>query len=158
SDGRHAWAVGGYAGTRTAAGQGTDEVLPARPAGWRTSHIWRYDAGGPATSQAIKPTTVSVPSEPNVISFAFLSSPQCKVQCLATRDAQPDVNLMAAGSQIEQFAKQPGGPAFAVLGGNARGPSDNAAWNAGNGASDFAALPRLLDAFGQLPLYAAFGP
>ena len=35
--GRAAWAVGGYAGTPTAAGIGSGTILPARSTGWRTS-------------------------------------------------------------------------------------------------------------------------
>src|SRR5262249_17618629 len=45
ASGDHVWAVGGYAGTVTSAGQGTTSVLSARPAGWRTASVWRFDAG-----------------------------------------------------------------------------------------------------------------
>ena len=46
--GEHAWAVGGYDGTEDAAGQGTEESLSSRPAGWQTASIWRYDTAGSA--------------------------------------------------------------------------------------------------------------
>src|SRR5262249_9143876 len=48
--------------------------------------------------------------------------------------------------------------AFAILGGNARGPSDRQAYADGNGAADFAELPSRLQPLGSVPLYAAFGP
>lgn len=157
-DGGSAWAVGGYAGTHDAAGLGLDEILPARPFGWRTSAIWRYDASGPVDSPSVSPASVSLPASPSTVGFAFFSSPICKQQCAAVAGAQPDVNLRAATRQIAAFAQQPGGPSFAILGGNARGPMDPGAWNAGDGAVDLAHLPDLLAPLGGVPLYAAFGP
>src|SRR5262249_35101819 len=71
---------------------------------------------------------------------------------------QPDVNLESAAKQIATFAQQSGGPSFAVLGGNARGPFDPTAYLDGNGAADFTQLPTLLQPLGSVPLYAAFGP
>jgi len=158
SDGSAAWAVGGYAGTHDAAGLGLDVILPARPFGWRTSAIWRYDAGGSVPSPAVRAADVSLPARPGTVGFAFFSSPLCKAQCAAVAGAQPDVNLRAAATQIAAFGAQPGGPAFALLGGNARGPMDLASWRAGNGAVDLARLPELLSPLGRLPLYAAYGP
>src|SRR5262249_5538447 len=90
-------------------------------------------------------------------SFAFFSSILCRSQCAATLDAQPDVNLRAAAGQIASLAQQPGGPAFAVLGGNARGPIDAPSYAAGNGAVDFSRLPTPLAPLGGVPLFAAFG-
>jgi hypothetical protein len=158
ADGTHAWAVGGYAGTITAAGQGTGAILPARPIGWQTASIWRFDAGSPLTPPSQGSSGVVLPKLAGLVSFAFFSSPECRVQCAATQDAQPNVNLESAAQQIATFAKQKGGPSFAILGGNARGPADPQAYQAGNGAADFRQLPSLLQPFGNLPLYAAFGP
>jgi hypothetical protein len=158
-DGRRAWVVGGYAGTRSAAGQGLDDVLPARPVGWRTAHIWRYDSGGAAQSPADVPVTVSPPAPaPNTVTFAYFSNIQCRAQCAGTEDAQPDVNLKAALDQIAASAQQPGGPAFAMLGGNARGPIDLTAFQSGAGETDLRRLPTLLAPLGKLPLFAAPGP
>lgn len=158
SDGARLWAVGGYAGTVTAAGQGTSAILPARPSGWRTSSIWRWDADARNVPPGLDATPRVVPARNGTVSFAFFSSALCKVQCGATLGAQPDVNLQSAAEQIVRFAEQPGGPSFAVLGGNARGPSTDQARRAGNGAFDFARLPPLLSPLGDLPLYAAYGP
>jgi hypothetical protein len=155
--GNRLWAVGGYAGTIDAAGFGTSAVLPARPTGWRTASIWRYDADGNVDPPLLAESRVSIPAKPGTVSFAFFTSPACRVQCSATLDAQPDVNLQAAGAQIASFAREPGGPSFAVLGGDARGPLDTQAFANGNGALDFPELPHLLDSFGTVPVYAAFG-
>jgi hypothetical protein len=61
---------------------------------------------------------------------------------------------------MNAFAAQPGGPSFAVLGGNAVGPinstADGNGWQEGNGAADFAALPGILSNL-NLPLFAAYG-
>jgi hypothetical protein len=154
-DGAHAWVVGGYAGTASAARLGTGLILPARSRGWQSSQIWRYDSAGSAASPALRSEDESLPAQPHTVSFAFFSSAMCKVQCAATRDAQPDINLAAAARQIASFAAQPGGPSFAVLGGNARGPIANDRFDAGNGAIDFTRLPGLLAPLGDLPLYAA---
>jgi hypothetical protein len=157
-DGSSAWAVGGYAGTPTAAGIGSGAILPARPAGWRTASIWRYDVGGPVPAPSLTQATVSIPAQPGTVSFAFFSSPMCNSQCAAVQDAQPDVNLRAAAAQIADFAAQPGGPSFAILGGNARGPIDLDSYLRGLGAIDLARLPRLLSPLGSVPLFAAYGP
>jgi hypothetical protein len=154
-DGSHAWAVGGYAGTHAADGIGSDQILQARSSDWFTSAIWRYDAGGSATSPATTQNTVSLPAAPNTVSFAFFSSALCKVQCSAVQDAQPDVNLTTAATQIAAFAQQPGGPAFAMLGGNARGTIDGVS---GSDPIDLAALPQLLSPLSGVPTYAAYGP
>jgi hypothetical protein len=156
-DGQHAWAVGGYAGTPAASGLGTAAILPARPAGWQTASLWRYDAGGSATSPALSSSTPDLPAAPGTVSFAFFSSPLCRIQCAATEAAQPDTNLAGAVGEISTFAAQPGGPLFAMLGGDARGPSDTTAWGAGNGAFDFTRLPSLLAPL-KVPLFAALGP
>src|SRR5262249_19480752 len=137
-DGTHAWAVGGYAGTITAAGQGTAAILPARPVGWQTASIWRFDADSPLTPPSLGNGVIQPPALADTVSFAFFPSPECRVQCSATQDAQPDVNLESAAQQIATFAQQEGGPRFAVLGGNARGPVDPTAYQDGNGAADFA--------------------
>ena len=158
-DGGHAWVVGGYAGTHAADGIGTDQLLNARSTDWLTSAIWRYDAGGSASSPQTTQSTVSLPSSPSTVSFAFFSSPMCKVECAAVQHAQPQVNLSAAASQIASFAQQPGGPAFAVLGGNAVGPIENDAYEQGFGGVDLAHIPALLSPLSRaLPTYAAFGP
>ena len=73
-------------------------------------------------------------------------------------NAQPDVNLTAAATQIAAFAQQPGGPAFAILGGNARGPSDEGFYGRGLGALDFAHLRQLLKPLSGVPTFAAYGP
>ena len=155
--GEHAWAVGGYAGTPDAAGQGSGEALQAR-ASWETASIWRYDGSGaklqPPKAEAVTP---SVADRTDTVSFAFFSSPECRIECAAVPDAQPDVNLTAATRQISEYAAQPGGPVFgAVLGGNARGSVERAAYEAGDGAADFA-NPRLLAGFGTVPVFAARG-
>ena len=148
ADGSHAWAVGGYSGTHAADGIGTDEIISARSAGWLASAIWRYDAGGSAQSTALTSEPPSLPATPGTVSFAFFSSALCKSQCSAVQNAQPDVNLRGATGEIATFAQQPGGPAFAMLGGNARGLN----------AVDLGRLPGLLSPLGGLPTYAAYGP
>ncbi len=153
--GEHAWAVGGYDGTEDAAHQGTTEVLSARPAGWRTASIWRYDTTGNAQPSGLTSAAPGLPAKPGVVSFAFFTSPECKVQCSAVPDAQPDVNLSAAVKQIATYAAQPGGPAFAMLGGNAVGPLEHE--KGAEPAADFARLPELLAPLGGLPTFAAIG-
>jgi photosystem II stability/assembly factor-like uncharacterized protein len=153
--GEHAWAVGGYDGTEDAAHQGTTEVLSARPASWRTASIWRYDTTGNAQPSGLTSAAPSLPAKPGVVSFAFFTSPECKVQCSAVPDAQPDVNLSAAAKQIATYAAQPGGPAFAMLGGNAVGPLEHE--KGAEPAADFARLPELLAPLGGLPTFAAIG-
>jgi Transglycosylase SLT domain len=157
-DGSHAWAVGGYAGTHTADGIGTDQLLSARSQDWFTSAIWRYDAVGSTTSQQTTQAGVDLPATDGTVSFAFFSSALCKLQCAAVQHAQPDVNLSAAATQIHAFAQQPGGPAFAVLGGNARGPMDGGSWGNGAGRIELAHLPGLLAPLAGVPTYAAYGP
>jgi photosystem II stability/assembly factor-like uncharacterized protein len=153
--GEHAWAVGGYDGTEDAAHQGTTEVLSARPAGWRTASIWRYDTTGNAQPSGLTSFAPSLPARSGVVSFAFFTSPECKVQCSAVPNAQPDVNLSAAVKQIATYAAQPGGPAFAMLGGNAVGPLEHE--KGAEPAADFARLPELLAPLGGLPTFAAIG-
>jgi len=156
--GEHAWAVGGYDGTEDAIGRGTAESLSSRPVGWQSASIWRYDsvAGGqPPDLQSIAP---SLPAEPGTVSFAFFTSPMCKEECAAVADAQPDVNLSAAARQIAAFAAEPGGPAFAMFGGNAVGPLEGSKVPAAKEEADFAHLPELLAPLGGLPTFAALGP
>jgi hypothetical protein len=150
--GEHLWGVGGYAGTEDAAGQGTGGVLASRPAGWRTASIWRYDSTGPVAPPALAATPPNLPAKAGTVSFAFFSSPMCRSQCTAVVGAQPDVNLGAAAGQIAEYAAQPGGPAFAMLGGNARGPIEGDAHS-----EDFAELPGLLAPLGHIPAFAALG-
>ncbi len=160
ADGSAAWVVGGYAGTLTAAGLGSGALsLEQIPAGWQTSSIWRYDAGGSATAPSLlAPAQVVIPAQPGVVSFAFFSSPMCQSECAEVTDAQPDANLEGAAAEISAFAQQPGGPAFAVLGGNAVGPMDPNAYASGNGAVDLANIQRYLSGLDGVPLYAAYGP
>jgi photosystem II stability/assembly factor-like uncharacterized protein len=153
--GGHAWAVGGYDGTEDAASRGTNQPLSARSAGWRTASIWRYDGGDSVRPPGLAPSTPSLPANKGVVSFAFFTSPECKVQCSAVPDAQPDVNLSAATKQIAAYAAQPGGPAFAMLGGNAVGPLEHE--NGAEPPADFARLPELLAPLGGLPTFAAIG-
>jgi photosystem II stability/assembly factor-like uncharacterized protein len=153
--GEHAWVAGGYDGTEDAAHLGTTEVLSARPAGWRTASIWRYDTTGNAQPSGLASAAPSLPATPGVVSFAFFTSPMCRVQCSAVPDAQPDVNLSTAATQIATYAAQPGGPAFAMLGGNAVGPLEHE--NGAEPAADFARLPELLAPLGHLPTFAAIG-
>jgi Big-like domain-containing protein len=155
-DGQHAWAVGGYDGTMSASGLGSSFVQPARAPGWQTAALWRYDAGGSTTSPALVSSTPTIPATPGTVSFAFFSSPLCMQSCAGTFDAQPDVNLAGAVGEISAYAAQPGGPLFAMLGGDARGPIDSTARASGNGAADFAELPNLLAPLG-VPLFAALG-
>ncbi len=158
SDGSAAWVFGGYAGTQTASGLGSGEPLPARPFAWQTASIWRYDQGGGTPPPTLTQAQASLPAQPNTVSFAFFSSAECAVECSQVQDAQPDVNLEGAAGEIADFAAQPGGPAFAMLGGNAVGPTNLTALNDGNGAVDLANLHQYLSALGSLPLYAAYGP
>jgi hypothetical protein len=155
ASGEHVWAAGGYAGTEDAAGRGTTEPLQGTSlAAWYTASMWRYDSTGPAQPPAQTSTaSPNIPAKPGTVSFAFFSSPACRAQCTGAVDAQPDVNLRAAAGQIAEYAAQPGGPAFAMLGGNARGPEEGAAH-----PEDFAELPELLAPLGRLPLFAALGP
>jgi photosystem II stability/assembly factor-like uncharacterized protein len=153
--GEHAWVGGGYDGTQDAAGQGTTEVLTARPVGWSTASIWRYDSSGNAQPPARTSAAPSLAAKPGVVSFAFFTSPMCKVQCSAVPDAQPQVNLSAAAKQIASATAQPGGPAFAMLGGNAVGPMEHG--NGAEPAADFARLPELLAPLGGVPTFAALG-
>ena len=156
-DGQHAWAVGGYDGTVDSVGQGTSDTLASRPTGWQTASLWRYDAGGSAAPPDVSQSPPSLPATPGTVSFAFFSTPMCESQCSATPDAQPDTNLAGAIGEINSFAAQPGGPLFAMLGGNAVGPADTNNWQAGHGAQDFAQLPSVLAPL-NLPLFAAYGP
>jgi hypothetical protein len=157
-DGTAAWAVGGYAGTETASGQGNSGPLASIPVGWQTASIWRYDRGGSAQAPTVTQATTTLPAQPGTVSFAFFSSPECHDQCAAVAGAQPDANLEGAASEISAFAAQPGGPVFAMLGGNAVGPIIGSSRGSGNGAVDLADLQRYLTPLGSLPLYAAFGP
>jgi hypothetical protein len=157
-DGTAAWAVGGYAGTTAASGEGAgSDVLQAIPAEWQTASIWRYDAGGSAPAPALTQATVTLPALPNTVSFAFFSSMLCNFECASVADAQPMANLTGAAAEMAAFAGQPGGPAFALLGGNAVGPIGGAA-SLGNGAVDLANLHNYLSPLGSLPLFAAYGP
>jgi photosystem II stability/assembly factor-like uncharacterized protein len=156
--GEHAWAAGGYAGTLDSAGRGTLTPLPSRPSGWNTASIWRYDTAGSAVASALTSSAPTLPAKTGNVSFAFFTSPMCRVQCASAPDAQPDVNLTAAAGQIATYAQQPGGPAFAMLGGNARGPTDERERAAGEGAVDFAHLLSLLAPLHGLPTFAALGP
>lgn len=158
SSGEHAWAVGGYAGTLDSAGQGTLTPLPSRSSGWDTASIWRYDTDGSAVASALTSSSPGLPAKSGTVSFAFFTSPMCRVQCASAPDAQPDVNLTAAAGEIATYAQQPGGPVFAMLGGNARGPTDERERAAGEGAVDFAHLPSLLAPLNGLPTFAALGP
>jgi hypothetical protein len=153
--GDRAWAVGGYAGTLDAAEQGSNDPLSNRDASWRTASIWRYDGTGSALPPGLTVSTPSLPAKPGTVSFAFFTSPACRVQCAGVPDAQPDVNLIAAAKQIAGYASQPGGPAFAMLGGEARGPLSPE--RGVETAVDFAHLPTLLAPLGGLPLFAALG-
>lgn len=155
-DGQHLWAVGGYDGTPNASGYGSGDFLDSRPIGWQTASVWRYDAGGSATAPEQSTAAPSLPASPATVSLAFFSSPECLVQCSAVADAQPWVNLAGAINEINAYAGQPSGPAFAVLGGDAVGPHDQTAFDDGNGRDDFARLPDLLAPL-QVPLFAAFG-
>jgi hypothetical protein len=158
SDGSAAWVVGGYAGTQTAAGLGTTLPLQSRAFAWQTSSIWRYDQGGSASPPTLSQTQISLPAQPNTVSFAYFSGAECVSECSQVQNAQPDVNLAGAAGEIADFAGQPGGPAFAMLGGNAVGPSDLTSFNDGDGAVDLANLRNYLSPLGSVPLYAAFGP
>jgi photosystem II stability/assembly factor-like uncharacterized protein len=156
--GEHAWAAGGYDGTEDAAGQGTEEPLSSRPVGWQSASIWRYDTTGSAQPPDLQSTTPSLPAEPGTVSFAFFTSPMCKEECASAPDAQPDVNLSTAAKQIAAYAAQPGGPAFAMLGGNAVGPLEGAKIPAAKQEADFAHLPELLAPLASVPTFAALGP
>ncbi len=155
--GDHAWAVGGYDGTKDAAEQGTKEAQANRPGGWQTASIWRYDVTGSAQAPGLANQTPSLPAKPGTVSFAFFTSPMCRETCSNALNAQPDVNLTSAARQIATYASQPGGPAFAMLGGNAVGPVEGSAFQAGDGRLDFAHLPELLAPLGKVPTFAAFG-
>jgi hypothetical protein len=157
-DGARVWAVGGYAGSPTAAGQGSSTILPARSTDWYTSSIWRFDATGQAAPLGLEASSTTLDAQPKTVSFAFFSGSECNVQCAATLNAQPDVNLQAAAQQIATYARQPGGPSFAILGGNARGPIDDVAYANGSGAFDLSRIPTLLKPLGPMPLFAAYGP
>ena len=157
-DGEHAWAVGGYDGTEDAAGQGTQGTASSsRAPGWQTASIWRYDTAGSAHPAALTSNAPNLPAQPGTVSFAFFTSPMCRTSCAGVPDAQPDVNLKAAAQQIATYAAQPGGPAFAMLGGNAVGPVEGKAWQSGNGEGDFTHLPEELAPLGALPTFAALG-
>jgi hypothetical protein len=158
SDGSAAWAVGGYAGTQTAAGLGTSQPLQARAFAWQTASIWRYDQGGSVPAPTLSQALVNIPAQPNTVSFAFLSSAECVSECSQVQNAQPDVNLAGAAGEINAFASQPGGPAIAILGGNAVGPTNASAQSSGDGAVDLANLHKYLAPLAGVPLYAAYGP
>jgi hypothetical protein len=155
------WAVGGYAGTPSASGQGSDTFLAGRSTGWDTSSIWRFDGDAPVTPPGLREDAAAVADNPAAVTFAYFSAPECRDRCSETLDAQPDVNLRFAAGQIAAFARQPGGPSFAILGGNARGPNPalglGASYNQGRGSTEFRRLPALLDPLGNVPLFAAFG-
>lgn len=156
--GEHAWAAGGYDGTEDAAGQGTEEPLSSRPVGWQSASIWRYDTTGSAQPPNLQSTTPSIPAELGTVSLAFFTSPMCKEECASAPDAQPDINLTSAARQIAAYAAQPGGPAFAMLGGNAVGPLEGSKIPAAKQEADFAHLPELLAPLAGVPTFAALGP
>jgi hypothetical protein len=161
-DGSAAWVVGGYAGTLTASSLGDPAPLPSIPQAWQTSSIQRYDAGGSAAApaqnqQAPGQQPVTLPALPDTISFAFFSSALCQMQCASVQNAQPDANLAGAAVEMAAFAAQPGGPAFAMEGGNAVGPISSTAYAAGDGAADLARFGQVMSPLGNLPLYAALG-
>jgi hypothetical protein len=158
SSGEHAWAVGGYAGTVSAANIGTYAVLSARPAAWDTASVWRYDDPVSAAPPQLSSSSPSLPAQTNTVSFAFFSSPECRWECTAVQDAQPDVNLSAAASQIATYAQQPGGPAFAMFGGNDRGPTTPVGGETWDASEEYAALPSLLAPLGSVPLFGVLGP
>jgi hypothetical protein len=160
ANGEHAWAAGGYDGTRDAAGQGTAEPVSTRSEGWQTASLWRYDIGGSEQSPANGATVApSLSVEPGTVSFAFFTSPLCRTDCSAVPDAQPDVNLTAAAHEIATYAEQQGGPAFAMLGGNAVGPVETTAYEEGEDAPrDFTHLGEELAPLGGLATFAAAGP
>src|SRR5262249_14627321 len=58
------WAVGGYAGGATAAGQGSSAILPSRSPDWYTAAVWRFDAAGPSPPIGLEPTTISLAARP----------------------------------------------------------------------------------------------
>ena len=155
-NGEHGWAVGGYAGTVDAAKQGTTEALSVRSQGWQTAAIWRYDIGGGASPPALQSTPPYLPPEESTISFAFFSSPTCFGHCSATVGAQPDVNLGAAAAQIASYATQPGGPSFAISGGDVA--TEGLSQYEESGGADLAHLSELLSPLGALPVFAAIGP
>ncbi len=156
--GEHAWAVGGYDGTEDAAGQGTEEDVTSRPEAWQSASMWRYDAGGSEQSPATGTEAPALPGVAGDISFAFFTSPLCRLQCSAVAGAQPDVNLSAAAREIAAFAGQEGGPAFAMLGGNAVGPIEQTAFEEGEHAiKDLANLHEQLAPLAGLPTFAAPG-
>jgi hypothetical protein len=159
-DGAHAWAVGGYAGTQSADGVGTSQLLQVRSQNWFSSSVWRFDAGGSASSPTTAPAAVSLPATQSTVNFAYLSSAICKVDCGAVHDAQPDVNLQLAATQIAAYAQQPGGPAFAMFGGNAHGSTGGPpqAGSVGILTTDLERFPSLLAPLAGLPTYAAYGP
>lgn len=152
SSGEHGWVVGGYAGTVDAARQGTTESLAVRSSGWQTASIWRYDAGGAAQPPSLAQSTPYLPAEEGTVSFAFFSSPVCFESCAATVGAQPDVNLGAAAAEIAGFAGQPGGPAFAMSGG------DTLEGEFPRASADLGHMAELLSPLGGLPVFAALGP
>jgi hypothetical protein len=149
--GEHGWVVGGYAGTVDAARQGTTESLAIRSSGWQTAAIWRYDAGGGAPPPALTSSPPSLPDEPDTVSFAFYSSPVCFESCASTVGAQPDVNLYGAASEIAGFAAQPGGPVFAISGGDAQVGEFQ-------GGPDLAHMQELLSPLAGVPAFSALGP
>jgi hypothetical protein len=159
ASGEHAWAVGGYDGTEDAAGQGTEEPVSSRPETWQTASVWHYDSGTSESPSASATTGApALSATPGTVSFAFFTSPMCKVECSAVTDAQPDVNLHSAASEIAAFAAQEGGPAFAMLGGNAVGPEEGAPFAEGVSAvQDFSHLSEQLAPLSNLPTFAAAG-
>ncbi len=157
--GEHAWVVGGYAGSEDAARQGVEQVLSARSPSWDTASVSRFDSSETISPPELAPTTPSLPAKSGTVSFAFFTSPMCRVQCSAVTDAQPSVNLKAAAEQIATYAQQPDGPAFALLGGDARGPVEGTGQAAAEAQqADFQQLPELLAPLGGLPTFAALGP
>jgi hypothetical protein len=156
-NGQHGWAVGGYAGTVDAARQGTTEALSARSPGWQTAAIWRFDIGGAAAPPAIQSTSPYLPPEEDTLSFAFFSSPSCFGSCAATVGAQPDVNLGSAAGEIASYAAQPGGPSFAISGGDTR-TEGLSQYERPTGGADLTHMSELLSPLGTLPVFAAIGP
>src|SRR5262249_3334460 len=143
-DGSRGWVVGGYAGSVDAAGRGSAAVLAARPVGWQTSSIWRYDdTADPSPPAAPPPAAPDLPAA-GAVPSASLSGPRCRGRGSPVQDPHPDGNLQAAATAIAADATQPGGPSFAVLGGNARGPIDPASRKAQTALSDLPLLGGLL--------------
>lgn len=114
-DGSRAWAVGGIAPGNDD-GKGHVNAFP-------TSSVYRIDPYGDPHAEGYR-TVPSLEDRPGVISFAFFGESSCGAGlCGMPVGSEPMADVVASQirDEVNAMARLPGGPAFALFGGNFRG-------------------------------------